>query len=69
MIFETTCLLEDLGDDLRVKSVLDEGGVEEGEDAEELVQRLLRVHVRRRVKVAVPAARGQPRSESDDSGW
>ena len=57
-----TRLLEDLGDDLRVESVLDEGGVEEGEDAEELVQRLLRVHVRGRVQVAVAAARGQPRS-------
>ena len=57
-----TCLLEDLRDDLRVEAVLDEGGVEEGEDAEELVQRLLRVHVRGRVQVAVAAARGQPRS-------
>ena len=42
--------------------MLDEGGVEEGEDAEELVERLLRVHVRGRVQVAVAAARGQPRS-------
>ena len=33
----------------------DECGVEEGEDAEELVQRLLWVDVRRRVKVAIAA--------------
>ena len=56
-----TRLLEDLRDDLGVEAVLDERGVEECEDAEELVQRLLRVHVRGGVEVAV-AARGQPRS-------
>ena len=55
----TLSLIEYLRDDLGVEPVLDERGVEEGEDAEELVQRLLRVHVRRRVQVAV-AARGQP---------
>ena len=37
-----------------VESVLDERGVEEGEDAEDLFQRLFRVHVRRGVQVAVP---------------
>ena len=58
---EVENLPEDLRDDLGVESVLGEGGVDEGEDPEELVQRLLRVHVRRRVQVAV-AARGQPRS-------
>ena len=60
------CVRTQMRDDMGVESVLDEGGVEEGEDAEELVQRLLRVHVRGGVQVAVAAARGQPRSAV---GW